>query len=88
MDLLIKSAKYFSLALSASFFTVFSLFADDIDKNSPANTRLGYYPGDYSQHKMLGNSLPPTWRPFNDQSPWNTSDSKKPKDSQRTVSPL
>jgi hypothetical protein len=78
MNLLIKSAKYFSFTLSVSFFTVFSLFADSIDRNSPANTRLGYYPGDYSQHKVLGNSLPPTWHPFNDFSPWNTPIAKNP----------
>lgn len=79
MNLLIKSAIYFSFTLIASFFTVFSLSAEGVDNNNPANTRLGYYPGDYSQHKVLGNSLPPTWRPFNDQSPWNTPIAKNPK---------
>ena len=79
MNIWTKSAKYFSITLIASFFPVFSLFAGNVDNNSPANTRLGFYPGDYSEDKVLGNSLPPTWRPFNDQSPWNTPIAKNPK---------
>jgi hypothetical protein len=31
-----------------------------------------FYPGDYSQATIIGNSLPGTWRPFSDDSPWNT----------------
>lgn len=31
-----------------------------------------FFPGDYSNNKIIGNSLPGTWRPFSDKSPWNT----------------
>jgi hypothetical protein len=31
-----------------------------------------FYPGDYSPKAIIGNSLPGTWRPFSDDSPWNT----------------
>jgi hypothetical protein len=31
-----------------------------------------FYPGDYSGSKVIGISLPGTWRPFSDDSPWNT----------------
>ena len=31
-----------------------------------------FYPGDYSAEGVIGNSLPGTWRPFTDDSPWNT----------------
>jgi hypothetical protein len=30
-----------------------------------------FYPGDYSNSSMIGISLPGTWRPFSDDSPWN-----------------
>ncbi len=38
----------------------------------PVDTDLEYYPGDYSEDMVLGNSLPGTWRPFSADSPWNT----------------
>ncbi len=38
----------------------------------PSNPDLKYYPGDYSEEMVLGNSLPGTWRPFSADSPWNT----------------
>jgi len=31
-----------------------------------------FYPGDYSEKQVIGNSLPGTWRPFSGNSPWNT----------------
>jgi hypothetical protein len=31
-----------------------------------------FYPGDYSEHDVIGQSLPATWRPFSDDSPWNS----------------
>jgi hypothetical protein len=31
-----------------------------------------FYPGDYSEDALIGSSLPPTWRPFANDSPWNT----------------
>lgn len=31
-----------------------------------------FYPGDYLKSKVIGTSLPGTWRPFSDDSPWNT----------------
>jgi hypothetical protein len=31
-----------------------------------------FYPGDYSDDEIIGNSLPGTWRPFSDDSPWNS----------------
>jgi hypothetical protein len=31
-----------------------------------------FYPGDYSKTGIIGNSLPGSWRPFGDDSPWNT----------------
>lgn len=31
-----------------------------------------FYPGDYSEEGIIGQSLPGTWRPFADDSPWNT----------------
>lgn len=33
---------------------------------------INFFPGDYSKHKIIGNSLPGAWRPFSDKSPWNT----------------
>jgi len=33
---------------------------------------LDFYPGDYSDAMVIGNSLPGTWRPFSEDSPWNT----------------
>jgi len=31
-----------------------------------------FYPGDYSQQGIIGNSLPGSWRPYLANSPWNT----------------
>ncbi len=31
-----------------------------------------FYPGDYSDSSVIGISLPGDWRPFSDDSPWNT----------------
>jgi hypothetical protein len=31
-----------------------------------------FFPGDYSNKGVIGNSLPGSWRPFSDDSPWNT----------------
>lgn len=31
-----------------------------------------FFPGDYSKKTIIGNSLPGSWRPFSDNSPWNT----------------
>jgi hypothetical protein len=31
-----------------------------------------FFPGDYSSHGIIGNSLLGSWRPFSDTSPWNT----------------
>jgi hypothetical protein len=31
-----------------------------------------FYPGSYAGATVIGNSLPGTWRPFSDDSPWNT----------------
>ena len=31
-----------------------------------------FFPGDYSKKTIIGNSLPGSWRPFSDKSPWNT----------------
>lgn len=46
----------------------------------PQNVRLAnlatenyaFYPGDFAQDGVIGNSLPGTWRPFSADSPWNT----------------
>jgi len=32
---------------------------------------LAFYPGDYTSATIIGNSLPPTWRPFSADAPWN-----------------
>ena len=39
---------------------------------APASSDWTFYPGDYSQSTIIGNSLPGTWRPFSSSSPWNT----------------
>ena len=31
-----------------------------------------FYPGNYSDSSIIGINLPGTWRPFGDDSPWNT----------------
>ena len=50
-----------------------SIYVPPVTTNlPPASPDLEYYPGDYSAEMVLGNSLPGTWRPFSDDSPWNT----------------
>lgn len=39
-------------------------FCQPLDKHD-------FYPGDYSDSSIIGISLPGTWRPFSDDSPWN-----------------
>jgi hypothetical protein len=34
--------------------------------------RHAFFAGDYSKQSVIGQSLPGTWRPFSDDSPWNT----------------
>jgi hypothetical protein len=36
----------------------------------PINNHV-FYPGEYSNSSVIGISLPGTWRPFSDDSPWN-----------------
>lgn len=39
---------------------------------APALGNWDFYSGDYSRQGVIGNSLPGTWRPFSDDSLWNT----------------
>jgi hypothetical protein len=65
--------KYFSLInrfkLPALFLYCSITF---IELNAQLNRNHDFYPGDYSHSKIIGNRLPGTWRPFSDDSPWNT----------------
>ncbi len=38
-----------------------------------------FFPGDYSNQGVIGRSLPGTWRPFSDASPWNRRIPESPK---------
>ncbi|MBN2412475.1 chitobiase/beta-hexosaminidase C-terminal domain-containing protein [candidate division KSB1 bacterium] len=41
-----------------------------VNAQTPGN--CDFYPGDYSDIGIIGHSMPGTWRPFSDDSPWNT----------------
>ncbi len=59
------------------FLVIPFLLSSDILSAGEPGTRVesganSFFPGDYSKHKIIGNSLPGMWRPFSDKSPWNT----------------
>ena len=83
-----RSAEFLFLSLLPIFVGSDSLYAEISDGSSPPNTQLGFHPGNYSTDKVFENKdfekpnykpLPGTWRPFNDQSPWNTPIGLNPK---------
>ena len=41
------------------------------NKAAPTSGNHDFSPGDYSKQGIIGNSLPGTYRPFSDDSPWN-----------------
>ncbi|MEY3788483.1 MAG: hypothetical protein RIQ94_111 [Pseudomonadota bacterium] len=48
------------------------LFSCSIAIPALAVADWNFYTEDYSKHKIIGQSLPANWRPFADNSPWNT----------------
>lgn len=68
-----------SSAMPAAFAAALTLFATSCGPDPASAPPPGggpgnhdFYPGDYSNRGLIGNSLPGSWRPFADDSPWNT----------------
>lgn len=65
-----------------------AIHAVDLIAGEASQRDHAFYPGDYSEKEIIGNSLPGTWRPFSGNSPWNTpiaTDAKAHPDSDRIM---
>jgi hypothetical protein len=59
-------------ALLAQVGTTFPMSPRNLRRAEGRSPDHAFYPGDYSQSAVIGQSLPGTWRPFTTTSPWNT----------------
>lgn len=67
-----------NVLISIALFVILSVIISAVyllaieEKATAKKNELDFYTGDYSKHKIIGQNLPGTWRPFSEKSSWNT----------------